>query len=196
MTTVRWIVSNIVLNPEIGDDTFGYRPVKGDSTADAAPKRISLPDASSTGSLTGELLPDLEARDQEYKPVFLARMVRGKATIVTLWATWCGPCLAEMPVFQMLVDRYPGRLQVIALTVDDSRLAALDFIKKHPEYRFTYLTDPNLEENYSQIAQFFVGDGVPRNVFVDSAGKIADYVLGSYAGREELLLKKVEQWLK
>jgi hypothetical protein len=33
-------------------------------------------------------------------------------------------------------------------------------------------------------------------VFVDSAGKIADYVLGSYAGREELLLKKVEQWLK
>ena len=87
-------------------------------------------------------------------------------------------------------------MQVIALLVNDSRLASLNFIKKHPEYRFTYLTDPNLEDSHSKIAQFFVGEGVPRNVFVGPDGMIAEYVHGSYAGREDQLLKKVDQWLK
>jgi hypothetical protein len=40
------------------------------------------------------------------------------------------------------------------------------------------------------------GEGIPRNAFVSADGKIADYVLGSYAGKEEELLKKVDQWLK
>jgi thiol-disulfide isomerase/thioredoxin len=195
MTTRRWMVSNIRLNPEIPDDAFRYRPTPDDSTTDA-PERISLPEALSTATLAGEHLPDLEARDADYQPVSIAHAAAGKATIVTLWATWCGPCIAEFPVFQRLVDRYTGKLQVIALTVNDSRLAALDFIKKHPKYRFTYLTDPNLEDRRSKIAQFFVGEGVPRNVFVGKDGKIADYVMGSYAGREDELLKKVDLWLK
>jgi thiol-disulfide isomerase/thioredoxin/outer membrane lipoprotein-sorting protein len=197
MTTYRWIVSDIVLNPEIPADTFRYRPTEADSSPAPAPSRISLPDALSTTALVGLPLPDdLEGRDRDYKSVSLATAVRGKATIITLWATWCGPCVAEMPVLQKLTDRYPGKLQVIALTVDDSRLATLDFIKKHPEYRFTYLTDPNLQETHSKVARFFLGEGVPRNAFVGGDGKIADYVLGSYAGREEELLNKVEKWLK
>jgi thiol-disulfide isomerase/thioredoxin/outer membrane lipoprotein-sorting protein len=194
--THRWIVSNIRLNPEITDDTFRYRPTLADSTPAAPPARVGLPDPISAIALAGERIPDLEARGRDYEPVSLANAVAGKATIVTLWATWCGPCVAEMPAFQKLMDRYPGKLQVIALLVNDSLLASLNFIKKHPEYRFTYLTDPNLEDSHSKIAQFFVGEGVPRNVFVGPDGKIADYVLGTYASREDQLLKKVDQWLK
>jgi thiol-disulfide isomerase/thioredoxin len=195
--THRFILSKIRLNPEITDDTFRYRPTVADSTPAPAPPKISLPNAVSVTALVGKPMPDLEARDVDYKTVMLRQTAAGKSTIVTLWAPWCGPCVAEFPVFQKLVDRYPAKLQVIALLVNDSRLAGLDFIKKHPEYRFTYLTDPDAEEVHSKIVQFFQGEGIPRNAFIGPDGKIADYVLGSYAGvLEGALVKKVEQWLK
>ena len=197
LLTGRWIVSEIRLNPEIPNDLFRYRPTAADSTpASPAATQVSLADAVSSTALAGRPIPDLEARDPDYRPVSLAQAVAGKRTIVTLWATWCGPCVAEFPVFQKLLNRFPGRLQVIALTVNDSRLAALNFIRKHPEYGFTYLTDPHLEDRHSPIAEFFVGEGVPRNVFVGPDGKITDYVLGSYANREEELTGKIEDWLK
>lgn len=194
--TVRWIVSNIRINPTIPPETFLYHPLASDSTIASAPAKVSLPEAKPDASLAGRIVPDLEVRDADYKPLSLARLVKGKPTIVTLWATWCGPCVEELPIFQKLVDRYPDKLQVIAITVDDSRLAALNFIQKHHEYKFTFVTDPHLEEPTSKISQFFVGEGVPRNVFVDPQGRIADYELGSYAGKEDELKRKVDRWIK
>jgi cytochrome c biogenesis protein CcmG/thiol:disulfide interchange protein DsbE len=194
--TYRWIVSNIRINPPIPPETFLYHPLASDSTIASAPAKVSLPEAKPDASLAGRNVPDLEVRDADYKPVSLARVVKGKATILTLWASWCGPCVEELPIFQELADRYPDKLQVIALTVEDSRLAALNFIQKHHEYKFTFVTDPELGEPTSKISQFFVGEGVPRNVFVDPQGRIVDYELGSYAGKEDELKRKVDRWIK
>jgi hypothetical protein len=91
--------------------------------------------------------------------------------------------------------RFAGRTTVIG-TVGSPIRYRVDFIKKHPEYRFTYLTDPNLEDSHSKIARFFAGEGIPRSVFAGPDGKIVDYVYGSYAGHEDELLKRVDQWLK
>ncbi|HXB75435.1 MAG TPA: hypothetical protein VNY05_44800 [Candidatus Acidoferrales bacterium] len=70
------------------------------------------------------------------------------------------------------MDRYPGQLQVIALTVQDSRLAAL------------------------KRSQFFSGEGVPRNAFIDTQGRIVDYHVGTYVAHEDDLMQKVDRWLK
>jgi thiol-disulfide isomerase/thioredoxin len=133
----------------------------------------------------GKQIPDIEVRDTEYKPVPLSQITKGKGTILTLWAPWCGGCVAEFPAFQALADRRPGELQIVAPAVQDPRLNMLNFILKHPEYKFIFLTDPNLEDDNSAIAKFFVGEGIPRNAFVDPKGRILEYHVGSYRSKSE-----------
>lgn len=62
--------------------------------------------------------PDFKLEDLEGKPLTLAG-ARGKVVLLNFWATWCGPCRAEIPDLIELQDKYRGQLQVIGLTVDD-----------------------------------------------------------------------------
>ena len=141
--------------------------------------------------VVGQPLPNLSALNYESKPapVPLATF-RGKATIITFWATWCGPCLKEMPTFQKLVENYKGRLQVVAIAMMDQRAAAEAFVRKHPEYHFVFLHDPDAEGGESKLANAFGILGLPTNLFVDASGTVRDQWMGSAS--EEALLKHVQ----
>ncbi len=68
-------------------------------------------------------------RDPEPVPAFLIQDLqgnpvspadwKGKVTLLTFWATWCGPCREEIPELVELEKRYPGQVQVIGLSVDE-----------------------------------------------------------------------------
>jgi thiol-disulfide isomerase/thioredoxin/outer membrane lipoprotein-sorting protein len=199
--TYRWVISDIQLNPTIEPDTFTYRPTADDSRISTKsaetvkPNKAVSAEEKAAASLVGQQVPDLEVRDAEYKPVSLAEIAKGKATILTLWATWCAPCVAEFPAFQAVLDRHPGELQVVALATQDSRLNVLSFIKKHPEYQFLFLTDPHPEDNNSAIAKFFFGEAVPRNAFIDPKGKIVEYRMASYEDKPDELRDFVDTWI-
>ena len=62
--------------------------------------------------------PDFELAGLDGKAISLAR-VRGKVVLLNFWATWCGPCRAEIPDLIELQEKYQGQLQIIGLTVDD-----------------------------------------------------------------------------
>ncbi len=48
----------------------------------------------------------------------LADSLHNKPVVVLFWATWCQPCMQELPVYQALYQRYGGRLQVVAVSMD------------------------------------------------------------------------------
>jgi len=193
LLTNRWMVSDIQTSSVLNPETFAYHPVEKDSAGSSAGPE---PDKSGdpTASVAGKQVPDLEARDTGYKPVSLARIAKGKATILTFWAPWCGPCVGEFPAFQAALARHPDELQIVALGTQDSRLNVLSFIQKHPEYKFIFLTDPNIEDRNSPLSQFFAGEAIPRNAWIDPQGKITEYHMGSYEADE--LKDKVDTWLK
>ena len=70
--------------------------------------------------LPGETIRD--AAGQETDLAGLLAASSGKPMLVNLWATWCAPCVAELPTLGGLARRYQGRLQVVTVNVDELSL--------------------------------------------------------------------------
>ena len=67
---------------------------------------------------TPDLAPDFKLKDFSGKELSLADS-RGKVILLNFWATWCGPCRAEIPTLIKLQERYKDQLQIIGLVVDE-----------------------------------------------------------------------------
>ncbi len=70
----------------------------------------------------GTVAPDIQAKLLDSNEVFQLSQKRGKTVIVNLWATWCGPCKAEMPILQAYLDAHKADgLEILAISMDDAR---------------------------------------------------------------------------
>jgi thiol-disulfide isomerase/thioredoxin len=65
----------------------------------------------------GEPLPDLAFRDAGGRTLKL-RSLTGKPLLINLWATWCAPCVAELPTLNALAAREAGKLRVLTVSED------------------------------------------------------------------------------
>jgi len=77
-----------------------------------------------------QTLPDLPFKDIHGK-TWRMEDFQGRPTLVNYWATWCAPCVVELPSLQKLADHYEGRLNVVAIALDPTADAAkiADFLK-------------------------------------------------------------------
>src|SRR5258708_21077048 len=73
--------------------------------------------------------PEFQLAGLDGKPISLAD-ARGKIILLNFWASWCGPCRAEVPDLVDLQTRYKDRLQVIGLIVDDDDMDAIHQLVK------------------------------------------------------------------
>lgn len=181
--TDRAVISILRMNPRIPPDAFTYRPTPADSSPDAAP----APRASSR-DLRGMRLPDLELKDIAYNSVKLSDLV-GMPLLIVLWAPWFG-AREEMQTLAKLEPAFRGKLRVVAIAVQDSHLNVLSWIKDHPQYDFTFLTDPELPEKTSRLSTQFGVVGVPVNVLVGADGTVIENWGGYQAEELEKRLAK------
>jgi len=91
-------------------------------TTEAQPERIT-PDMDETGVMPERLLNhDLKAVD---KGSFKLSDFTGKIVVINLWATWCGPCRAEVPDYEKVRREFAGKpVEFIGLTTEDPSKAA------------------------------------------------------------------------
>lgn len=109
-------------------------------------------------NLVGEALDGSRLALSEY---------RGKAVVLNLWASWCGPCRKEQPIFERLWREYRDRgVQFLGLNVRDTKAAALAFID---EFQVTYPSffDPSAALTFEVQAQI-----LPSTFIIDSAGQM------------------------
>jgi thiol-disulfide isomerase/thioredoxin len=72
--------------------------------------------------------PNLKAKDLNGKELSL-EAYRGKVVLLNFWATWCGPCRAEIPSLIRIQEAYKDRLQIIGMDVDDDEEQLRAFVK-------------------------------------------------------------------
>ena len=72
--------------------------------------------------------PDLKAKDLNGKELNL-EAYKGKVVLLNFWATWCGPCRAEIPSLIRIQEAYKDRLQIIGMDVDDDEEQLRAFVK-------------------------------------------------------------------
>jgi thiol-disulfide isomerase/thioredoxin len=98
---------------------------------------------------------------------------RGKWVVVNFWATWCTPCLKEMPELSAL-DAMREHIEVIGLAYDDIEPAELKtFLKKHPVVYPIAIVD-----TYTPPADFDPPRGLPTTYLIAPDGKVARQFLG------------------
>lgn len=125
-------------------------------------------------SQRGSPMVDTPFKDPDGKTMHLSDFI-GKPVLVNIWATWCAPCVIEMPMLDELAAREKERLQVLVISQDIEGSAKVDpFFAKADFNELEPYTDP--ENGLS----FGFGSGLmPTTVLYDAEGKEVWRVIGA-----------------
>jgi cytochrome c biogenesis protein CcmG/thiol:disulfide interchange protein DsbE len=144
---------------------------------DAAPAGLVSDEAPDAAACMADAKPaklDFNIKDLEGKDVALSSF-KGKVIILNFWATWCGPCKAEIPAFVELQNTYgKDGLVVIGYSVDDDAPKARAFMN---EYKINYPVLLGLGREDVQDA-FGPIWGIPASFVISRDGKVCKKHLG------------------
>ena len=137
-------------------------------SADEAPPTPAIAPAGRSGSFdrahAGEAAPTLGFLDPAGKPVTLASF-KGKPVLLNLWATWCGPCVKELPTLDALATREAGRIQVVTLSQDMDPAKVAPFFAAKNFRALKAFTDPKMAWVPGVAAN------LPTSILFDSQGR-------------------------
>lgn len=114
----------------------------------------------------GEYAPRLtfEGIDEASSPISTSAL-KGKVVLLDFWATWCGPCISNMPHLDSLQQAFPESLEVIAVTMEKQERVR-KFAQKRP-YAFQYALDAS-----GKSQEVFPYRKIPHSVLIDQQGKV------------------------
>lgn len=117
--------------------------------------------------------PEVAFTDAEGRPTSIADFA-GTPTLVNLWATWCQPCLREMPSLQRLQAKLAGRLTVAAVSEDRAGAKLVNpFVAEQKLQDLKIYLDPK-----GDVARAFDVRGLPTSIVLDRAGRVVGKVEG------------------
>ena len=117
--------------------------------------------------------PDFTLPGLDGKMVRLADY-KGKVVLLNIWATWCPPCVEEMPSMEKLYRELKGEgFEILAVSIDETGAKDVrPFMKKHK------LSFPALTDSKEAIKSLYQTTGVPESFIIDKDGILVEKVIG------------------
>lgn len=141
--------------------------------ADGQPSE-NIPEDSPTGPVeAGEAYRDFTAVLADEGSFTLSEH-EGSVILLNFWATWCGPCVGEMPAFSRLLEKYGEELTLLAVNLGEDGETVRSFLERNG-YTFPVALDLN-----GDIGSLYPSDGIPYTVLIGRDGKIASTHLGAH----------------
>jgi thiol-disulfide isomerase/thioredoxin len=124
---------------------------------------VTDPDRAIDRSHKGAAVPEVSFTSPEGEAVTLADFA-GKPVLLNLWATWCAPCVAELPTLDALAVREGDAVEVLTVSQDLDTAKVVPFLKKTGVAHLPAYTDPKLALSLAYQAN------LPTTVLIDSTG--------------------------
>jgi thiol-disulfide isomerase/thioredoxin len=153
--------------------------------------RSLVPPGSPSGSLASlSTASELPIFDPAGKKVDLSKE-KGRLVVIHFWATWCPPCVDEIPELSKFWEQYKGRKDIVlyVVSVDKDWKTVEDFNAKHPNALPMY-RDPD-----SVSAKRFGTEQFPETFIANRAGRVLHRVQGAIQWRDPEVREKIRQLL-
>jgi thiol-disulfide isomerase/thioredoxin len=152
--------------------------------------RVASTPASAEGTEQLAALPILSLKDFDGKAM-TSEQFKGNVLVVDFWATWCGPCIIEIPEFNRLQEKYEGKgVKIIGVTLASGEAKEVKpFISRH-KMRYTVLMgDDNQAYDFNLV-------GFPTTYVVTKDLKIYRKYIGAGPGKAGRLEADIQKLLQ
>lgn len=138
----------------------------------------------------GNVIPDLELTRLDDSTRKISE-IGAKVLLINFWATWCGPCVQEMPSINKLRKEFRDRgFEVVGINVDENPKEVLAAFQKRIGIEFESYVDPN-----GRLADAFDVHGIPFTVVIDSERRILAVERGDRNWYADEVRNRMKKWL-
>lgn len=124
----------------------------------------------------------------------IAELAAGEVAVINIWATWCGPCIHEIPAMNKIVKEYKGQ-NVRFLAFSDEPKSKLDaFQKKKPDFEFAYEMSFGNQKAINLLKTLEKqrgGTAIPIHILIDKNGQVVDTFIGTSSAN----IQKIKRFL-
>lgn len=158
-------VGSLSTTAEIEEQLNLLAPEMNNKFVNLIKKRIEIVKVTEVGSV----LPNIELPDAEGKLISIASL-RGKYVLVDFWASWCGPCIGEIPYMKEAYAKfYDKGFEILSISLDNDKAKWLEAVAK---YELNWLHVSDLLAFESPIVKQFAVSYVPHTFLLDTNGVI------------------------
>lgn len=148
------------------------------ASPEGSPSSPAATQSASVGETSSGLTPDVRLKGLDGQEQQLSELYKDKPLYLNFWASWCPPCVKELPHIESLYQKYGDKIAFAAVSVDEHSEDAQALTQK------TGLSVPVYSGDNAELTQKYGLDAIPVSVLIGKDGKILAKMVGGMTEKQ------------